>query len=251
MPDELITNLIDDWYWLTTELPVPQRPEGRSSNTVNYGHPAQWASDKADEIADLLATLRDVIWEAMGAEVPYGHADHLARDSQRIRRAGFVKLAEYFLDPENDHQDIRSSLKWWADDKFFARMESVHKEVLSERTSPEPVATKLPCPRCESALNIDWGPPAQYACSACDFTLSTDDYLEYHDALVSAEHAKFHDEPVLVTIKYACTQYKLSRTQVQKWIDRGHLQRRGKDEKGRTLIDKREIEVRMAGDPGT
>lgn len=245
MSDGLIKSLIDDWHWLTTELPTPQRPEGRSSNTVNYGHPAQWASDTADEIAELLASFRDLLWERMGAEVPYGHVDHNARGSTwRIRRTGFLKLAEYFLAPENAGlEDIRSEL----DTDLFERMENIHNQVLSQRTLPQPAVTSIPCVRCSSALNRDWGPPARYACSGCEFSISLEDFPAYADALKDVVVGGA--DPVLVTIKYAANFYGVPYKRIEKLIERGKVQRHGKDADNRVLIDKREVESVLGAPP--
>ena len=157
MTDPLITSLIDDWHWLTTELPTPQRPEGRSSNTVNFGHPAQWASDMADEIADVLASLQDILFEAMGAGAPYGHIDNYAWESKRIGRAGFKRIADWFLENPGQNSDIRAFFQQlnWAPVELIDRMDSLHKEVLRERARPEPKPTEpwlpprhsLPSPR--------------------------------------------------------------------------------------------------------
>lgn len=51
-----------DWIHLTTTLPNPPRGENsRVSNTKDYGHPAEWASDNASDIVDKLTSWHDML----------------------------------------------------------------------------------------------------------------------------------------------------------------------------------------------
>lgn len=53
-----------DWINLTTNLPTPpKREQMRRSNTREYGHPAEWASDTAADIADKFTSWHDLLAE--------------------------------------------------------------------------------------------------------------------------------------------------------------------------------------------
>ena len=53
-----------DWIHLSHDLPSPAKGEkGRTSNIREYGHPAEWASVKAAEIADMLTSWHDFLAE--------------------------------------------------------------------------------------------------------------------------------------------------------------------------------------------
>jgi len=52
-----------DWIHLHTQLPTPAHTQGRRAKTQEYGHPAQWASDKAAQIADLFHEWHDLMAE--------------------------------------------------------------------------------------------------------------------------------------------------------------------------------------------
>ena len=58
-----------DWIGLHRDLPTPPKGETtRTSNTREYGHPAEWASDKAREIVDKLTSWHDMLAEHRQAE---------------------------------------------------------------------------------------------------------------------------------------------------------------------------------------
>ena len=67
-----------DWIHLSTELPTPSRP-GESTrihaSRREYGHPAEWASDKATEVVDLLTSWHDYL------TTRDSHADQADRES--------------------------------------------------------------------------------------------------------------------------------------------------------------------------
>lgn len=60
-----------DWINLTTTLPTPpKREQMRRSNTREYGHPAEWASDTAADIADKFTSWHDMLAEERGERRP-------------------------------------------------------------------------------------------------------------------------------------------------------------------------------------
>ncbi|MGB0877517.1 MAG: hypothetical protein ACPGXI_10710 [Mycobacterium sp.] len=54
-----------DWIHLHEHLPTPTQSDGpkRTSNVKDYGHPAEWASDTARDIADKLTSWHDMLAE--------------------------------------------------------------------------------------------------------------------------------------------------------------------------------------------
>lgn len=59
-----------DWIHLRATLPLPPKARGRASNLREYGHPAEWASDKAAEIVDILASWHDLLAEHRNERPP-------------------------------------------------------------------------------------------------------------------------------------------------------------------------------------
>lgn len=61
-----------DWLYLTTHMPIPSTndPTRRRSNAREYGHPAEWASTQAAEIADILTSWHDDLAEHRGETRP-------------------------------------------------------------------------------------------------------------------------------------------------------------------------------------
>lgn len=61
---ETFYRLALDWYQLHNQLPTPpHRETTRRTTTRTYGHPAEWASDKAAEIANILTSWHDLLAE--------------------------------------------------------------------------------------------------------------------------------------------------------------------------------------------
>lgn len=54
-----------DWIYLRSTLPTPPHNDNitRRTTTRSYGHPAEWASDKAAEIVDILTSWHDLLAE--------------------------------------------------------------------------------------------------------------------------------------------------------------------------------------------
>lgn len=60
-----------DWIQLSGALPTPPRGEGgRASNIKDYGHPAEWASDKARQIVDMVTSWHDLLAEQRNERRP-------------------------------------------------------------------------------------------------------------------------------------------------------------------------------------
>lgn len=68
-----------DWVNLKTHLPTPPASTGgrRASSRKEYGHPAEWASDKAAEIVDKLTGWHDYLAEHRNeTPPPHGAEQH-------------------------------------------------------------------------------------------------------------------------------------------------------------------------------
>lgn len=50
-----------DWLMLHTRMPKPVATSIRRSRTLEYGHPAEWASDQAAHITDILASWHELV----------------------------------------------------------------------------------------------------------------------------------------------------------------------------------------------
>lgn len=59
-----------DWIHLSETMPTPPRGEGRASGTKEYGHPAEWASDKARQIVDMVTSWHDYLAEQRNERQP-------------------------------------------------------------------------------------------------------------------------------------------------------------------------------------
>lgn len=59
-----------DWIHLHKLLPTPPRADGRRTTTREYGHPAEWASDRAAEIVDKLTSWHDCLAEGRNETPP-------------------------------------------------------------------------------------------------------------------------------------------------------------------------------------
>lgn len=68
-----------DWLHLHTQLPTPPRQQTlRHTKTHTYGHPAEWASDTAALIADMLTSWHDYLAEQRN-ETPPPHGNEQKR----------------------------------------------------------------------------------------------------------------------------------------------------------------------------
>lgn len=81
-----LENLVTYWAFIHTDMPAPAHRDAgsRHGRSTSFGHPAEWASDMADEIAAKLNWTHDVLADNLGDNPP--PHDH-AREAIRIRAA--------------------------------------------------------------------------------------------------------------------------------------------------------------------
>lgn len=91
----LLEWLVEDWAILHATMPTPvRRTTGAKSDSGSktYGHPREWASDTAADIAAKMYWTADALAEHCGDRAPR-HA---------IREAGTIRIAYRYLEPRID-----------------------------------------------------------------------------------------------------------------------------------------------------
>ncbi|MFE4459516.1 hypothetical protein ACFROC_19350 [Nocardia tengchongensis] len=70
--ERLLCRLVVDWVNLSANLPTPARTGSRERRTTQqvYGHPAEWASDAAAQIASVLNETHDALADLLGETPP-------------------------------------------------------------------------------------------------------------------------------------------------------------------------------------
>lgn len=134
----LLSWLLLDYVTLRTQMPMPISTNPvRASNSREYGHPREWASDTARDIADCLSLTEDALRE------------HLRQPTVDARRAGEVvrvKAASGFLTAR-----FSSLLDYPDADHVAAELEELHRKIRS-RLGLTRFVQRLPiaCPFCET-----------------------------------------------------------------------------------------------------
>lgn len=163
----LLKWLVEDWLTIHADMPSPvsRGTNIRSSSTKTYGHPAEWASDKAAEIANKLNNLHDALADHLKSEpAPHPGTTEKGRiaASWRYLRHRIPQLALYdetgdLTTELNDlHRNIRNSLG-----------HTKHKEVLP-----------VPCPNCELKTVTRTADPYNdhITCGNCGFNITEERY---------------------------------------------------------------------------
>lgn len=170
-----IRHLVMDWVHLHQALPEPMRSQEAKirSSTREYGHPAEWASDKAALITEILNATHDSLAEALGGEPP----PHPGT-SERIRiRSAYAYLA--------DHHTQLCRQEWVYDTAVEIRDQ--HRQVRNRLGKTRPrIILPTPCPRCEHLTlvrTIDYQRD-QIDCGNCGHTITGDHYEFYTRLLI-------------------------------------------------------------------
>jgi len=133
----LIDRLLLDYVTLRANYPSPTTPQGRAApkSSREYGHPAQWASDRARAIADCLDGASDALRDHLGHLPPpprHRAENRVVNHAYATLKARLEDLADYpgteaFVDEAQDlHRNIRNALG----------------------QTPQRAALSLPCPSC-------------------------------------------------------------------------------------------------------
>ena len=90
----LLEWLVEDWAILHDTMPAPVRRSttAKSSGNKTYGHPREWASDAAADIADKMFWTADALAEHCHDKPP----------NRPLREAGTIRLAYRYMEPRID-----------------------------------------------------------------------------------------------------------------------------------------------------
>lgn len=154
---EIFYQLILDWVYLHQQLPRPavsSHAERRANR--EYGHPAEWAADKAAQIAGILTDWHDLMADHRGETRPANKimfGSDLARTQfdfvieARLSEQKRVVAAWNYLEPRFDQ------LCQLVAAEAFTEIHDLHHGI--QRTlgySNPPVMLPMPCPNAECGL---------------------------------------------------------------------------------------------------
>jgi hypothetical protein len=220
----LTWQLANYWLELRTQPAQPHIPgRVRGPAVREYGHPQEWASDKAAEIVQLFDRARDMVADACGEP---GSAD--SRSEAARLAAAFAYL-----------HAKRELLPQMLDSDLLRAMLAVHTEISETLGLILHVEKRGPCPKCGEPLSKYTGETDLFC--ECGYQVEGDDYEIVARAGLDATLDATSAEPLLVTIEYAAKRYNLKRATIDTWLMRGKLTRHGKNKDGRVLVDAREI----------
>jgi hypothetical protein len=147
------------------------------------------------------------------------------------------------LDPENGVGDIRTSLEL-IDPELLCRLDDVHREVdreLGMDDAPRSMGD-LPCPACSRKTLVYRSEADAVRCESCQYSNSFTGMTEIMDGGLKA----MTQPHTPVTIRYAANFFGVPYKKIEKLVERGKIGRLGRDEKGRVLIDKGEVQKLLA-----
>jgi ribosomal protein S27AE len=154
-----------DWTHLHHHMPVPPHPpNARTSNTRSYGHPAEWASDKAADIADIITSWHDLLAEHRNEKPP-------TRGCEQHR----IVAAWKYLDPRCEQ------LTELVEPEALNELPELHQSIRRALQLDKPRYTlPIPCPNNECGLRtlirtVHVGQDF-IACGACGYTIKETHY---------------------------------------------------------------------------
>jgi hypothetical protein len=156
-----------DWIDLHTRLPSPAHTDqqARRATSREYGHPAEWASDKTAQIADLFWSWHDMLAEERNEHKP------------PERTAEFIRVtnAWRYLEPRFDQ------LVEMVDEDALNEINDLHYGIQrSLGKSYPPVILPVPCPQEECRLRTLQRQVAVgrdlIVCGNCGYTVKEDHY---------------------------------------------------------------------------
>ena len=166
-----IYRLTLDWINLHRDLPTPpRRNTTRTSNTREYGHPAEWASDKAREIVDVLTSWHEALADHRHETPPP------AGNEQRRLTAAWIYLeprcpqliayANHPIDGHDNHEALKE-------------LPDLHHGIRNTLGYNNPRYTlPVPCPNTDCGLRTlerVVGIGTDYiACGHCDYVVRDD-----------------------------------------------------------------------------
>lgn len=166
-----LDRVVMDWVTLHATLPAPNKGEKqRTAKVKEYGHPAEWASVMAADIAECLNAAHDSLADTLG-QTPPPHPG--ASEVVRVRAAyKYLSVRIVELCRTVYAADLITE---WID---------LHAKVRGQLGLSRPrIAVPMPCPQCEVAALVrisdfggDW-----IECGNCQTTITTSHYRFYAD----------------------------------------------------------------------
>jgi hypothetical protein len=154
-----------DWVHLHIWLPTPPRREFvRHQKAREFGHPAEWASDRAAEIAAMFSEWHDLVAEHRNETAP-------PKGSEECR----VVAAWKYLEPRFEQ------LVELVDAEALGEIAELHRRVRSTLgLNNPPQNLPIPCPNVECGLltlqRIIGVGRDFVACGNCDYTIKEEHY---------------------------------------------------------------------------
>lgn len=191
----LLLDLAADWLMLHTLMPRPM--SGRTgrrgpSGAVESGHPAEWASDQAARIADLLWSWHDMTAEYRDEQPPHA----IAVAGHRRRESDVVKAALKYLEPRLE--SMLEAGRWcpfaelpapWArrwewviDDEAFDELFDLHRQIRNATGRGRPkYILPMPCPSSDCGLltlerQAGMAGREFIVCGACGYSVDEGNY---------------------------------------------------------------------------
>lgn len=164
--------LTQDWIDLSSTLPTPTSNGGRTSNTREYGHPAEWASDKCAEITDHFHGWHDYLAEQRNEKRPP------ARDNRRIGTEQTIIVNAWRYLETRIPQLINATDP---NTEPFQELFDIHREIRARTCRTRPRYTlPMPCPHIDCGLRtlqrISGVGQDFIMCDACGYTIKDEHY---------------------------------------------------------------------------
>lgn len=164
--------LIEDYVRLRGFLPAPaQRGEKIRGNSKSFGHPAQWVSDEARAVAQMLNWIEDGLREEAGMEPPphqFNNETALVKHAFQTLTGNFELLCTYSMseDTATEVHDKHQGLR-----RAFGMTRDVQR-------------LTVPCPRCDIAGLVRL--TGHIECGACGHQIPEDNYAWFARVLLDS-----------------------------------------------------------------
>lgn len=232
--DELIA------YWVrlrSLATPSGQKQTRRPRNR-EFGHPAEWASDKAAEIVDAVVRTRNHV------------AGYYSEANQPTRGAESARLNEAVAYLRSKKPAELRPVFAGSAEALRQRLIHLHKEIGDALGVNEPTESAA-CPACgevSAKLFSNTRGEREVRCTGCHYRATRDDYAAAVSIAMTTLLASDDDKPEMasgdsepMTIKEAVCRFGIKRSTIDTWIRRGDLQKLRENGNGLTLIDGLEV----------
>lgn len=196
--------------YLRRDLPIPTGAGGRRSNTREYGHPAEWASDASRRIAELLWEWQDYTAEKFGKPRPTPMINPMSGQRMRLE-ADVIRAAHPFLRAHADRLLTAGEptafaelsppwlhgWAWLVDDEAFDELFELQRSIRARAGHSKPKVTlSIPCPNSECGMRtLERKPGVKgqdfVVCASCGYSVKESHYPFLVRVMVDAAQ----DEP--------------------------------------------------------